>query len=108
MALTAVQVYKFLPKSNCGECGVPTCLAFAMKLVQKQVALDLCPHVTEEMQAALEGSSAPPMATVTVGTGDAAIQLGGEAVLFRHERPSAIPAPWRLSSTPPSPMMRSA
>ena len=85
MALTAVEVYKNLPRTNCGDCGVPTCLAFAMKLVQKQVALDACPHVTDEMKAALEGSAAPPMATITIGQGDGAVQLGGEAVLFRHE-----------------------
>ena len=85
MALTAVEVYKHLPRSNCGECGVPTCLAFAMKLVQKQVALEVCPRVTDEMKAALEGSSAPPMATITLGRGDCAVQLGGETVLFRHE-----------------------
>ncbi len=85
MALTAVEVYKNLPKTNCGDCGVPTCLAFAMKLVQKQAALDACPHVTDEMKAALEGSSAPPMATVTIGVGDCALKVGGETVLFRHE-----------------------
>ena len=85
MALTAVEVYKNLPKSNCGECGVATCLAFAMKLVQKQTSLDACPRVTDEMKAALEGSSAPPMATIAVGKGDCALKLGGETVLFRHE-----------------------
>ena len=31
MALTGVQIYKFLPKTNCKECGYPTCLSFAMK-----------------------------------------------------------------------------
>jgi acetyl-CoA decarbonylase/synthase complex subunit gamma len=56
-----------------------------MKLVQKQAALDACPHVTEEMKAALEGSSAPPMATITIGQGDDALKIGGETVLFRHE-----------------------
>lgn len=85
MALTAVQVYKHLPKTNCGDCGVPTCLAFAMQLVQKKASLDACPHVTEEGKSALEGASAPPMRTVTIGTGDNEIKIGGETVMFRHD-----------------------
>jgi acetyl-CoA decarbonylase/synthase complex subunit gamma len=80
-----MDVYKNLPRTNCGECGVATCLAFAMKLVQKQTALDACPHVTDAMRAALEGSAAPPMATIAVGKGDGALKIGGETVLFRHE-----------------------
>jgi acetyl-CoA decarbonylase/synthase complex subunit gamma len=56
-----------------------------MKLVQKQTALEACPHVTEAQKAALEGSAAPPMATIAVGKGDCALKLGGETVLFRHE-----------------------
>ena len=85
VALTAMDIYKQLPKTNCGDCGVPTCLAFAMKLAQKQASLDQCPHVTDEAKAALEGSAAPPMKTVTIGEGDNAIEIGGETVLFRHE-----------------------
>ncbi len=85
MALTAMDIYKQLPKTNCGDCGIPTCLAFAMKLAQGQASLDECPHVTEEAVAALEGSSAPPMATVTIGSGEKALDIGGQTVLFRHE-----------------------
>ena len=85
MALTAMDIYKELPKTNCGDCGVPTCLAFAMKLAQKQASLDQCPHVTDDTKATLEGSAAPPMKTVTIGEGENAIEIGGETVLFRHE-----------------------
>ena len=35
MALKALDIYKHLPKSNCAECGSPTCLAFAMLLASK-------------------------------------------------------------------------
>lgn len=84
MALTAIQIYQLLEKSNCGECGVPTCLAFAMKVAQKQAALDDCPRCSDEAKAALGAAAAPPMATVTIGTGDRALSLGGETVLFRH------------------------
>ncbi len=85
MALTAIDIYKHLPKTNCGDCGVATCLAFAMKLAQKQAALDQCPHVTEEAKQELEGSAAPPMATITIGKADRELKIGGETVLFRHD-----------------------
>lgn len=85
MALTALEIYKHLPKSNCGECGFPTCLAFAMQLAQKKVALDDCPPVTAEGRAALEGASQPPIRLVTIGIGDHKLEIGNETVLFRHE-----------------------
>ena len=40
MALTGMQIFKLLPKTNCKECGVPTCLAFAMNLANKNDATD--------------------------------------------------------------------
>ena len=85
MGLTGLDIFKQLPKTNCGECGVPTCLAFAMKLAQKQAALDQCPHVTEQAKAALSGASAPPIKLVTIGTGERKLEIGNETVLFRHE-----------------------
>jgi len=86
MALTALEIYKHLPKTNCRECGFPTCLAFAMQLAAKRVSLDQCPYVSEEARAALEGASAPPMKLVTVGAGDKKkLEVGNETVLFRHE-----------------------
>jgi acetyl-CoA decarbonylase/synthase complex subunit gamma len=85
MALTAVDIFKHLPKTNCRDCGVPTCLAFAMKVAQKQASLEDCPHVTEEAKAALAGESAPPIRLVAIGAGDKKLDLGQETVLFRHE-----------------------
>jgi acetyl-CoA decarbonylase/synthase complex subunit gamma len=85
MGLTAVDIFKHLPKTNCRDCGVPTCLAFAMKVAQKQASLDDCPHVTDEARAALAGESAPPIRLVSVGAGDKKLELGQETVLFRHE-----------------------
>jgi acetyl-CoA decarbonylase/synthase complex subunit gamma len=85
VGLTGLDIFKQLPKTNCGDCGVPTCLAFAMKLAQKQASLDQCPHVSEEAKAALEGASAPPIKLVTIGVGDRKLEIGNETVLFRHE-----------------------
>ena len=86
MALTGIQIFKLLPKTNCKECGDPTCLAFAMKLAAGKVELSLCPYVSEEAKAELEVASAPPIRPVTIGVGDRALKVGGETVMFRHEK----------------------
>ena len=86
MALTGIEIYKFLPKTNCKECGFPTCLAFAMKLAAKSAELSLCPYVSEESKQALESASRPPIRLVTIGAGDRKIGVGNEVVMFRHEK----------------------
>ena len=86
MALTGLEIYKHLPKTNCKKCGFPTCLAFAMALAGKKTSLDRCPDITEEAKIALESASAPPMATITIGEGENRVEIGGETVLFRHEK----------------------
>ena len=86
MALTGIQIYKLLPKTNCGECGVPTCLAFAMNLAAGKAELTACPHVSEEAKAELADAAAPPIRPVEIGTGERKLKIGGETVLFRHEK----------------------
>jgi acetyl-CoA decarbonylase/synthase complex subunit gamma len=86
MSPTGIEIFKLLPKTNCGECGVPTCLAFAMSLAAGKAELSKCPYVSEETKAALSEASAPPIATVTIGSGDRAVKVGGETVMFRHEK----------------------
>jgi acetyl-CoA decarbonylase/synthase complex subunit gamma len=86
MALSGIQIYKLLPKTNCKDCGFPTCLAFAMKLAAKQVELASCPHVSEEAQAKLAESAAPPVRLITLKSNGYEIQSGNEVVLFRHEK----------------------
>jgi len=86
MALTGLAIYKLLPKTNCKECGFPTCLAFAMKLAQKGTELDKCPYVSDEAKTALDAAAAPPIKLVAIGTGERAFEIGNEVVLFRHEK----------------------
>ncbi len=86
MALSGIQIYKMLPKTNCKDCGFPTCLAFAMKLAAKQVELSDCPHVSEEASAELAESSAPPVRLVTLKSNGHEVKAGNEVVLFRHEK----------------------
>ncbi len=86
MALSGLEIYKLLPKTNCKECGFPTCLAFGLKLAAKGVELSACPHVSDEAKAALESASAPPIRLITLGEGDQKIEVGNEVVLFRHDK----------------------
>ncbi len=86
MALTGIQIFKLLPKTNCGECGVPTCLAFAMNLAAAKAELASCPYISAESKALLSEASAPPIRPVAMGTGDNVVKIGGETVLFRHEK----------------------
>ena len=96
MALTGVEIFKLLPKTNCKKCGFPTCLAFAMKLAQRQASLDLCPDVSEEARQKLGDASAPPVKPITFGTGDKAVKMGEETVLFRHDKRFVNPCAFAL------------
>ncbi len=82
MALKGLDIFKLSPKTNCKECGNPTCMAFCMKVAQGAVSIDKCPHFSDEAKAMLNEQTAPPMKTISVG----AHKLGGETVLYRHEK----------------------
>ncbi len=86
MALTGIQIFKLLPKTNCKECGVPTCLAFAMNLASGKAELDSCPYVSDEAREKLAEASAPPILPVEIGKGVRKATVGGETVLYRHEK----------------------
>ncbi|HEX74826.1 MAG TPA: acetyl-CoA decarbonylase/synthase complex subunit gamma [Dehalococcoidia bacterium] len=86
MPLTGIEIFKLLPKTNCKECGEPTCLAFAMKLAAGKAELNACPYVSEEAKVKLAEASAPPILPVTIGVGDRALKIGSETVMFRHEK----------------------
>ena len=82
MALKGLDIFKMSPKKNCKECGSPTCMAFCMKVAQGAVSIDKCPYFSEEAKASLNEATAPAMKTISVGEH----KLGGETVLFRHEK----------------------
>ncbi len=86
MGLTGIQIFKLLPKTNCKECGLPTCLAFAMNLASGKAELDSCPYVSDEAREQLAEASAPPIRPVSIGAGVRAFKVGGETVMFRHEK----------------------
>ena len=82
MALKGMDIYKLSPKKNCKECGVPTCMAFCMKVAAGALSIDKCPHFSQEAKDLLNEQTAPPMKTIAFG----GHKLGGETVLFRHEK----------------------
>lgn len=89
MALKASDIQKKLPdggKKNCKECGFPTCFAFAMKLASGAVTVDKCPYLPGEIKTELEEALAPPIRLVTIGTGENALSIGEEEVIYRHEK----------------------
>ena len=86
MALTGMAIYKLLPRTNCGDCGFPTCMAFAMQVASKQKAMTDCPFLSEDAKSEASDASSPPMKLVHIGPeGDAGIEIGQETVMFRHE-----------------------
>ncbi|MBI5872748.1 MAG: acetyl-CoA decarbonylase/synthase complex subunit gamma [Candidatus Omnitrophica bacterium] len=94
MALSGLEIYKLLPKTNCKKCGFQTCLAFAMQLAKKAVPIDKCPFVAPDVRVILEQASQPAIRLVEIGSGDNKVSVGNETVVFRHEEkfhhPSAI------------------
>ena len=82
MALKGLDIFKLSPKKNCKECGFPTCMAFCMKVAAGAAELSKCPHFSPDAVAQLSEATAPLMKTISVGEH----KLGGETVLFRHEK----------------------
>ena len=44
----AMEIFKILPKTNCRDCGVPTCLAFAAMVFKGERPLSDCPHLADD------------------------------------------------------------
>ena len=96
--LSPIDIYKLLPKINCKECGVDNCMAFAAKIVNREMTVDQCPPLlkkeNEKAYAKLKDLLKPAVKEVIVGVGDKAKKLGGKLVMYRHEftytNPTAI------------------
>ena len=96
--ISPIDVYKLLPKINCKECGVDNCMAFATKIVNREVQINQCPPLikkeNEKAYSQLKEMLKPPVKEVVVGEGEKAVKLGGKLVMYRHEftysNPTAI------------------
>ncbi len=93
---TAIEIFKHLPKKNCGDCKFPTCLAFAMQLANNKAKLDDCPHLSEAGRNALASSSAPPIRLIRIGSGKSVVDMGDETELYRHDKRFFHPAAFAL------------
>ena len=81
------EIVKMLPgRKPCKECGFPTCFAFAMKLASGGATVDNCPYLSDEVKEKLLDLLAPPIKLVTIGSGENAVQIGNEEVVYRHEK----------------------
>lgn len=85
IALSGMDIFKLLPRTNCKDCGSPSCLAFAMKIAAKKAELSQCPHLSPESEAKLRELMEPAAKSVNLEKKDKKIVLGGEKVLFRHD-----------------------
>ncbi|UCC58685.1 MAG: acetyl-CoA decarbonylase/synthase complex subunit gamma [Candidatus Bathyarchaeum sp.] len=96
--LSPIDVYMLLPKTNCKECGEENCMAFATKVVNREVSIDQCsPLLTKEYEKNYKQLSEmlkPAVKELSVGVGDSAVTVGGKLVMYRHEftyfNPTAI------------------
>jgi acetyl-CoA decarbonylase/synthase complex subunit gamma len=87
MPIAGSEIVKMLPgKKPCRDCGFPTCFAFAMKLASGGATVDKCPYLSEEVKAKLLDLLAPAIKLVTVGSGENALRIGNEEVIYRHEK----------------------
>lgn len=95
MKLSPFNLYPHLPKKNCRECGEATCLAFAVKLLNRDIELEKCPYLTEEQKAKLRQMFEPPVKEIRYN----GYRIGGEEVMHRHEltfhNPALIASPNR-------------
>ena len=104
MALTGLDIFKLLPRTNCGECGVPTCMAFAMKLAAKSADLAACPYASEAAKQKIGAASKPPIRLVTIGPPGGEVALGNETVLFRHEKTFVHPTAFAVAFSDAEPL----
>ncbi len=90
--LSGLQIFKYLPaakklpEGNCKKCGFPTCMAFALKLAKAQTEIELCPYAPEELKEMFAQSMIKPQKEVYLGGGKCKVLIGGENVLYRHEK----------------------
>ena len=86
MALSGLDIFKKLPKTNCKKCNFPTCLAFAMQVATGKIEVSLCPDVSPEVVAQIAEATAPPIRPITIGTSENGLKIGEETVMFRHDK----------------------
>lgn len=85
MRATAMDIYRLLPQTNCAKCGEASCMAFATRLSDKEADVNMCTEMTDKQMEKLKEVLAPAVREVIIGTGENAITIGGDEVLYRYE-----------------------
>jgi acetyl-CoA decarbonylase/synthase, CODH/ACS complex subunit gamma len=107
MALTGLDIFKLLPRTNCGECGVPTCMAFAMKLAAKNADLAACPYASDAAKQKIGAASKPPIRLVKIGPPEREVVVGNETVMFRHDKTFVHPTAFAVAFSDAEPLRES-
>jgi len=102
--LSPLDIYMLLPKTNCGKCGEKNCMAFAAKVVNREIPIELCTPLVEEEQykseyAKLKEILAPAVKEIVIGVGENSIKVGGKLVMYRHEFTYYNPTPIAIDVT---------
>ena len=53
---TPLEIYALLPKTNCGDCGIATCLGFAALVLKGEKLPAVCRHLSRNNRERLEGN----------------------------------------------------
>ncbi|MEM2957846.1 MAG: acetyl-CoA decarbonylase/synthase complex subunit gamma [Candidatus Freyarchaeota archaeon] len=87
--LKPLDIYNLLPKTNCKECGEDTCMAFAYKLINHEVELEVCKPILDPKNKKnydkLKEILTPPVRAIRFGEGEHVKTIGGKEVMRRHE-----------------------
>ncbi|MFP4496692.1 MAG: acetyl-CoA decarbonylase/synthase complex subunit gamma [Vulcanimicrobiota bacterium] len=100
LALSGMQIFNLLPKTNCKDCGSPSCLTFAMKVAAGKAGFEQCPHLSEESRQKLEELMEPPIVEIKLQKADKSLTLGGEKVIYRHDESFYNPTALAVEITP--------
>ena len=98
--LGTMDIFKLLPaakkteNANCKKCGCAGCMMFAVKLSKNEVDIELCPHIPEELSVQFCHSRKIQQETVNIKGSCHDLTVGGEKVMFRHEKTFLNPPPF--------------
>jgi len=101
--LSPIDVYMLLPRTNCKECEEANCMAFAAKVVNREISIEQCPPLLEkkykEAYGKLQEMLAPAVKEIIIGIGNHAVKVGGKLVMHRHEFTYHNPTPIAIEVT---------
>ena len=83
MKIGPLDIFKHLPKKNCGDCGEETCMAFSLRIIDRELKIGDCPWLAIEQKMVLEELTAPSVHLVSFG--QPSLSFGGEDTMYRHE-----------------------